>query len=291
MSYRLLTGALALAVTAGVAPAVMGQANEDLCDGEVACALDMPGQPDRQYYVALPDDIDDETSLPVIVWYHGFRGSGLAGIRNRRMVENWTDAGYIFIAADGLDGRWTHQGNPRTEPDDDAYSVAILDDLARHYPIDRDRLVAAGFSSGGFMVWSLACFQGAPFTHFAPVSGAFWEPLPDNCEAGPVTMRHTHGTADATVPLEGRWLRGIFKQGDVFESFDVMIANNECSATPDMTDQSIPPSTCSIWQSCNGGGSLALCLHDGGHSVPSGWSATTQAWVEETVDGSPAITH
>ena len=234
---------------------------------------------------------DDGYASPVIVWYHGFRGSGLAGIRNRGLIENWTDAGYIFVAADGVEGRWTHQGNPRTEPDDNAYSVAILDDLDRTQTIDRDRLVAAGFSSGGFMVWSLACFLGPPFTHFAPVSGAFWEPLPDACTAGPVTMRHTHGTADATVPLEGRWLRDTFKQGDVFESFDVMIANNDCAVSPDQTDISVAPSSCSIWQSCTGGGSLELCLHDGGHSVPAGWSASTQAWIDATAAATPATTH
>lgn len=267
------------------------QTAEPGCGGEIACPLTIEDQPPRQYYVSVPSNLDERSALPIIIWYHGFRGSGLAGIRNRGMVQNWTDAGYIFVAADGLDGRWTHQGNPRTEPDDNAYSVAIIEDLGRLYPIDRQRVVAAGFSSGGFMVWSLACFQGAPFTHFAPVSGAFWEPLPENCTAGPVTMRHTHGTADATVPLEGRWLRDTFKQGDVFESLDVMIANNACADAPDLTDVAVPPSSCSVWQSCDAGGSLQLCLHDGGHSVPTGWSATTQEWIDATVPGSPPTTH
>ncbi|MEO1223488.1 MAG: prolyl oligopeptidase family serine peptidase [Pseudomonadota bacterium] len=286
-----LATAMSMIAATLVASSAAAQTDDRGCGGEVACPLSVEGQPERQYYAALPADIDDRAAVPVMIWYHGFRGSGLAGIRNRALVQGWTDAGYIFVAADGLDGRWTHQGNPRTEPDDDAYSVAIVEDLAADYPVDPQRVVAAGFSSGGFMVWSLACFQGAPFTHFAPVSGAFWEPLPEACEAGPVIMRHTHGTADTVVPLEGRWLRDTFKQGDVFESFDVMIANNACVATPDLTDLDVPPSSCSVWQSCASDTSLQLCLHDGGHGLPAGWSASTQAWIDATADGEVATTH
>ncbi|MEM7442364.1 MAG: CocE/NonD family hydrolase [Pseudomonadota bacterium] len=262
------------------------------CVDDVACPVDVDGQPPRQYYVSLPTEIEANEPLPMILWYHGFRGSGVAGIRNRNLVEHWTDAGYIFVATDGVEGRWTHQGTPWTEPNDEDYSVAVIEDLAEAYSIDRDRVVAAGFSSGGFMVWHLACFQGAPFTHYAPVSGAFWEPLPELCDAGPVTLRHTHGTADTVVPLEGRWLRNnTLKQGDVFESFDVMIANNVCETSPDATDIAVPPSSCSIWQSCTAGGVLELCLHDGGHGVPTGWSASTQDWIEATVAAEPATTH
>ena len=38
----------------------------------------------------------------------------------------------------------------------------------------------------------------------APVAGAYWEPLPETCPSGPMSLRHVHGLADPTVPMKGR---------------------------------------------------------------------------------------
>ena len=54
------------------------------------------------------------------------------------------------------------------------------------------------------MVWHLACYRGASFAGFAPMSGTFWEPVPETCPTGPVNLIHYHGTKDPVVPLTGR---------------------------------------------------------------------------------------
>ncbi|MEO1223751.1 MAG: hypothetical protein AAFX92_05960 [Pseudomonadota bacterium] len=254
------------------------------CGSEQPCPVSFPdgaGVDAGQYYVEEPPEWDGETPLPVIVWFHGYQGSGRAAVNNRGLVGAWTDAGYLFVAGDGRDNTWAHQGSPSRARNDTAYVRAVIEDVQDRYPTDPERIVAAGFSQGGSMVWSVACFVGAPFTHYAPISGAFWEPMPETCDAGPVTMRHTHGTSDRVVPMAGRPIGDRWRQADVLAGLDVLRALNACPAMADRDDLVVGSSTCEVWSSC-ANGALQLCLNDGGHGVPSGWSATTQAWIEAT---------
>lgn len=260
------------------------------CGGENPCAVefaDGDGTDDGQYYVETPTDWDGTAPLPVIVWFHGYQGSGRSAINNRGLVEAWTDEGYLFVAGDGRDNTWAHQGSPSQARNDTAYVRAVIDDVQNRFPVDPDRVVAAGFSQGGSMVWSAACFVGAPFTHYAPVSGAFWDPLPVTCEAGPIVMRHTHGTSDTVVPMQGRMIANRWRQGDVLAGFEILRDVNGCAAIADRDDLAVGSATCQVWSSC-AQGALQLCLTDGGHGVPAGWSAATQAWIDEV---GPSATH
>lgn len=254
------------------------------CGSDQPCPISFPdgdGVDGGQYYIDEPAAWDGETPLPVIVWFHGYQGSGQAAVNNLGLVGAWTDAGYLFVAGDGRDNTWAHQGSPSQARNDTAYVRAVIEDVQDRYPTDSERIVAAGFSQGGSMVWSVACFIGAPFTHYAPISGAFWEPMPASCNAGPVTMRHTHGTSDRVVPMAGRPIGDRWRQADVLAGLDVLRALNACPTMADRDDLTVGSSTCQVWSSCTDG-ALQLCLNDGGHGVPSGWSATTQTWIEAT---------
>lgn len=272
-----LTVALALLCRPGTAAL-----DRSSCHGTEVCLVALPDQDFGRYYVETPEGWDGASALPVIVWFHGFNGSGVAEIRNERFVHEWTDQGYLFVAADGREGTWAHQGSPSHARDDIAYVRAVIAEVTRRFPTDPRRIVAAGFSQGASMVWSVACFIGAPFTHYAPVSGDFWLPLPASCDAGPIAMRHTHGTTDTTFPIEGRPIDGQWRQGNLFRGWDVLRATDGCAMSPDFTGFEAGDALCSIWSSCAEGG-LQLCLHDGGHMVPSDWSATTQEWIEWTL--------
>ena len=49
----------------------------------------------------------------------------------------------------------------------------------------------------GSMAWDIACYRGEAFSA-VPASGGFWSPY--EAYASPVSLRHTHGTADTVVP-------------------------------------------------------------------------------------------
>lgn len=252
------------------------------CGGEVACAVTLPDGEQARYYSAAPADWDGQAPLPAIVWFHGYRGSGMNEIRNQGLVGDWTGAGYLFVAGDGARNTWSHQGSPTQARDDLAYVAAVTADVTARYPIDPHRLIAAGFSQGGSMVWSVACFMGAPFSHFAPVAGAFWQPLPDACQDGGLTLRHAHGSSDGVVPLAGRPIGDRWHQGDVYLGLAILRNANQCPAEPDRAAIDAPSTTCQEWRESCGAGALQLCLHDGGHRVPAGWADATRAWIEDT---------
>ncbi|MEO1018558.1 MAG: hypothetical protein AAFY56_12830, partial [Pseudomonadota bacterium] len=44
----------------------------------------------------------------------------------------------------------------------------------------------------------------------------------------------------------------------------------------DMSD----PFWCKAWTECDSGRALELCLHEGGHGVPQGWSDKALLWFE-----------
>jgi polyhydroxybutyrate depolymerase len=277
-SLRVLIAAALLAAAAPAASADPG------CGGEVACRVE-----GGAYRVAVPPGWDGRTPLPAMVFLHGFGGSGADALAHLGLAEAAARRGVLVAAPDGEPGGaaagdrrgWSFPGSPRRGRDDAAFLAAVGEDLSRRFPVDRARLVAAGFSVGGSMVWDLACRAPGPYAAFAPVAGAFWEPLPDGCAAPARPLVHVHGTADGVVPLAGRPIGGgRWRQGDVEAGVRVLLRQHGCEPAPDRVEAS-PGGVCRVWDagSCASGAGLLDCRHPGGHDVPEGWFDRTVDWV------------
>ena len=66
-----------------------------------------------------------------------------------------------------------------------------MNDVSSRWPIDRERVLVTGFSSGGSMAWLVACYMGEEFAAYVPVAGALRRPVPSQtCPGGPVAMLH-----------------------------------------------------------------------------------------------------
>ncbi len=233
------------------------------------------------YHYAMPEG--ELPAMPVILHFHGYGSSGAAALRNASVVEAATQRGYLFVALDGTPGPLAPQRNDwsvrdGTPPwrDEAGFARAVLEDLARRYEIDRDRVLMTGFSRGGSMVWDIACHDPAGFTAFAPASGAFWRPLPEAC-SGPVKLLHHHGWTDKVVPIEGRQIPGLpIRQGDVFTGMQVL---RKAAGLDDDLPQTFAiegDTRCRLWMD----EALRLCLHPGGHSPPPGWIDQVLDWFE-----------
>lgn len=258
------------------ARAETGAAPVTPCGGEIACELRA-----GRYYVHMPEPGHEAASkrqpggrVGAIVFLHGHRGNGLNEIRNRSFQALADDLGVAFVAVEGLQGTWSFPNAPHALRDEPAFFDAVLADLTGRFPVDRSKILLSGFSSGAFMTWALACQQPDRFAGYAPIAGAFWEPLPDHC-AGPAPyLYHTHGTTDEVVPLAGRYLGGgRFKQGDVYESLKVWL-RAEGRSLDRGESHGEPGLSCTSWAMASG--RLELCLHDGGHSVRAEW--LKRAW-------------
>jgi polyhydroxybutyrate depolymerase len=176
---------------------------------------------------------------------------------------------------------WAVRDGQTYERDDLAFLAEVLEDAAAQ-GIDRGRVLMTGFSRGASMVWDVACNAPGTARAYAPVAGAFWEPLPEAC-AGPVDLFQTYGWTDRTVPIEGRSVgHGSLTQGDLFASLRLLRDANGCD--PQMPDAAPMEADGQLWfrrwTSCPGG-RIDLMLHPGGHGVPKGWLERALDWFED----------
>jgi polyhydroxybutyrate depolymerase len=146
--------------------------------------------------------------------------------------------------------------------DELTYFDALIEDVTARFAIDRTRLVASGFSSGAMMVWNLACYRGASFAGFAPMSGTFWTPIPETCPTGPVNLIHYHGTEDTVVPLNGRRSQD-GRQGNVSEAIEMLARTGGYRPVETGETSGLQCSR----QQADGGKLLELCLFAGKHEL------------------------
>jgi polyhydroxybutyrate depolymerase len=244
------------------------------CGGETACEI-----AGGIYHVALPEG----PPRGILIFLHGYGGSGLSEIRNAALVRSVTERGYIFLAPSGeprpgrTGGSWNSFADPARR-DDVAFLRTVAEDAALRFAIPRERILLAGFSGGGMMAWRVACDAPAAFAAYAPVAGLLWRPLPETC-AGPVRMLHTHGWSDQVVPLEGRTVgSGFATQGDLFVGLDLLRAASACVHDNPDAFGAREQYLLRRWTACAPGATIEMALHPKGHMVPGGWAGLTLDW-------------
>ncbi|MEM7498451.1 MAG: PHB depolymerase family esterase [Pseudomonadota bacterium] len=242
------------------------------------------------YRLALPEGAGNSPgAVPAILFLHGWGSSSAADMRNRSALREALAArGHALILPEGVprEGRtqrdWAVKDGGRHPRDDIAFLEAILADAARQ-GVDPQRVMLAGFSRGGSMVWDVAGARPGLVRAYAPVAGAYWVPMPERCAPPPpggLALHHTHGWTDRVVPLEGRLIGGGRKvQGDVFESLAMLRARLGCSLRLADETRTDGAELQRDWTSCRTG-RIALRLHPGGHAVPRGWPAAALDWFE-----------
>ena len=259
-----------------------------LCLIPLTALADACGEPQAEcqtangfYRLALPEGAPGP--VPALVFLHGGSSTAASVTGNIAMLAELSARGHALIAPEGQprpsrpNKKWGVYDN-RIHPRDDI--AEVLDDAALH-GIDRERVLLAGFSRGASMVWDIACRAPATARAYAPVSGAFWEPLPAECES-PIDLFPSHGWTDRVVPIEGRSFRdGTVVQGDVFSGLAALRRTNGCNLRqPDTAPMQVSGNLWfRSWSSC-AGGRLDLMLHPGGHEVPKGWLTRALDWFE-----------
>ncbi len=254
------------------------------CDATAPCEIG-----DGRYFVRAPVGWNGSAALPVVVFFHGYRSSAVQVMADASLGDALSSAGVLLVAPDGLKGAWTIGGRLSTGRDDIAFARAVMADVEKRFPVDTSRRIAAGFSAGGFMTWQLACQAGGIFSAYVAVSGAFLDPLPDDCPTGPVSMLHIHGLADETVPVRGRWIAGgRVRQADVFQSVALMRRVDGCPQRPSRADKR-DGLTCEIWSArdCGGARGVELCLHGGGHMFEPRWIVDAVEWARRLETPAP----
>ena len=261
---------IALSMTMFLAPPTLA------CGPDTDCVID-----DRTYRIRMPEGHDGEAKIGAIIYAHGYRGTSEGVMRNASLGDLASELGVALIAAKTLGDDWSIPGVPSHSKNDAidelAYFDRVIEDASNRFPIDRQRLMATGFSAGGMMVWNLICHRSEAFAAFAPIAGTFWAPEPEACTGPPASVVHIHGDADPIVPLEGRPIADT-AQGDVFKVLDMYRGYGGYGAP---SSDEVDGLRCE--NSVNGDGDLLnFCLFSGGHSfetrfVRHAWDAFVDA--------------
>jgi predicted peptidase len=134
-----------------------------------------------------------EKRRPLILFLHGAgeRGDDLELVKRHgipKIAGARPDFPFIAVSPQCPAGGWWSSD----------VLVALLDEIERRHPVDKDRIYATGISMGGFGTWQLALDQPRRFAAIAPICGRGNPLLAHRIAHLPVWT--FHGAKDKVVP-------------------------------------------------------------------------------------------
>jgi poly(3-hydroxybutyrate) depolymerase len=170
----------------------------------------------RKMLVYAPSDIKENS--PLLLSLHGMN-QDIAYQQNQTKWELVAkEHGFVVVYPGGINNSWSLSGTRDTD-----FILAIIDEMASRYNIDRDRVYLSGFSMGGMMTYYAATRIADKIAAFAPVSGYLMQG-PNTNSSRPIPIIHVHGTTDDVVGFSG-----------VQRCMDAWIARNNCPTTAVVT--------------------------------------------------------
>jgi predicted peptidase len=145
--------------------------------------------------IYLPKDYDQKDSWPVLLFLHGIgeRGDNLDLVKKHgppKLIAGGKQFPFIIVSPQCPNGQWW-------EPTE---LVTLLDEIAKKYKVDQDRICLTGLSMGGFGTWALAAYQPNRFAAIVPICGGGDPSKAKRIAHIPAWV--FHGGKDRTVPIE-----------------------------------------------------------------------------------------
>ena len=195
----------------------------------------------REYYLHIPDSIQDDA--PLVFVLHGYGGTAW-GIRGYSgMIEVADEYGFAVCYPQGLsdesNNNFWNVGYPFHQEqtvDDVAFLSSLANYLQGEYNLSTENTFSTGMSNGGDMSYMLACQAGGAFKAIAPVAGCMMEDIYNSCDPGPMPVLEIHGTNDNVTLWDGDmdnsdgW--GVYLS--TIDGVDYWSNVNECSSSEDL---------------------------------------------------------
>lgn len=200
----------------------------------------------RSYHLYVPGDANPALRS-VVLLLHGHGGSAdqIIGEKGRKSpYKMWFPIAdrerLILIIPNGLvssDGKqgWNDARNLPTNPssDDVAFLHNLIEQVAKSYSIDQQKIYAMGTSNGGHMVLRLAAEAAETYAAVAAVAAANPAHGFSRAPSQPISILLMNGTKDKYVPYDGGMM--IAGRGEVQsteESISYWVGKNDCDQSP-----------------------------------------------------------
>ena len=164
----------------------------------------------RQYLLHTPENTDSD-ALPLILNLHGYGGSANDQMEWADMRTLANDNTFLLVYPQGLEMSGSNHWNSslpsednKSESDDFGFLNSLVDHLIANNNVDADRVYVGGYSNGGFMSYSLACYHSDKYAAIFAVSSTMTNAFENDCTpTRPISVFSANGTNDGTVPYEG----------------------------------------------------------------------------------------
>ncbi len=234
----------------------------------------------RSYYLYLPENRAPEAPAPLVLALHRFTETG-ARMARVTGFNALADSEHFLVAyPNGTLRRFNAE--PDTQPNDAGFILAMIEDIAGMYNVDRSRIYLTGASNGGFLVYRLACEHPEVFAAAAPVMSAFFPNTAEHCASGPVMpMMIIHGDADPVIPYDTEEVSaGPGRVLDVLSTPDAVafwVERNQLTSLPVTTslpDNDPEDGTTALMEAYRDENGRPVVVHirvrNGGHTWPGG---------------------
>ena len=113
--------------------------------------VDRASKATLKYLIYLPKDYDQKEAWPVLLFLHGIgeRGDNLDLVKKHgppKLIAGGKQFPFIVVSPQCPNGHWWET----------VELTALLDEIAKKYKVDQDRIYLTGLSMGGFGTWALA---------------------------------------------------------------------------------------------------------------------------------------
>ena len=162
----------------------------------------------REFFMHIP--VPGRETMSVVFALHGGGGRAQAFATYLDLDIYSNDENILFVYPDGFERHWN---DGRTDSPHSAHAEGIddvkffrrlVDVLAEHFPVDRDRVYAVGISNGGMMTLRLACEAADLFAAVASIAASMPDQLARDCRPSrPIPILFVSGTDDPMMPYAG----------------------------------------------------------------------------------------
>lgn len=206
---------------------------------------------ERTYRIHYPAGGDASAPTPVVFGLHGGGSEGSVVQQGSGFDAVADSVGFIVVYPNAaLNRNWAEGCDcvraDTAGVDDVGFVLALVDEIAKDWNVDRDRIYSFGISQGGFFAHRLGCDAADRFAAIAVVAGTISLPLSVVCSPShPVSMAMYMGTLDASVPYDGNMDAGIYSTLSADSVFRLWKGLNGC--TGDINTWAYPDDVSDGW--------------------------------------------